>query len=530
MAKESKDGWSSRIGVIMAVAGSAVGLGNFLRFPGKAYDNGGGAFMIPYFVALLLLGIPLCWAEWSMGRYGGRKGFNSGPGIFTVLWRHPLAKYFGTMTVIIPLCVYFYYIVIEAWCLSYAWSYLTGALMQGNDTAVYQNHFLAVTGEGQDGVLFGFHSNTLVCLLITFLLNYVVVFRGLSGGIEKFCNVAMPLMALCAIFVLVRVLTLGTPNPELPDQNVLNGLGKMWNPPERLSDTLTNPKAWLAAAGQIFFTLSVGFGVIIHYASYLKKNDDVALSGITASAVNETFEVCLGGLITITAAFIFLGAGFAQYTSSSFSLGFNALPNVFANMPGGQFFGFVWFFMLFLAAITSSLSMLQPVNAFFKEAMGWNQAKSTAFLFALTLVGTGYVVYFSQGLRALDAIDFWAGEFFIVVLAIIQAIFYGWVLGVEKGKEELDRGALLKVPGFVQWILKYVTPVFLLVLLVANFIPPDANTPSNIMKRLGQASDPVVGGALGIVIGAIVICAVIATIGEKRWKASGRYAEQHPDH
>ncbi|MFO0943845.1 MAG: hypothetical protein U0930_24175 [Pirellulales bacterium] len=131
MSKESAEGWSSRIGVIMAVAGSAVGLGNFLRFPGKAYENGGGAFMIPYFVALLLLGIPLCWAEWSMGRYGGRRGFNSGPGIFTVLWKNPLSKYFGTMTVLIPLCVYFYYIVIEAWCLMYAWDYLTGALMQG---------------------------------------------------------------------------------------------------------------------------------------------------------------------------------------------------------------------------------------------------------------------------------------------------------------------------------------------------------------------------------------------------------------
>ncbi len=458
MSKESAEGWSSRIGVIMAVAGSAVGLGNFLRFPGKAYENGGGAFMIPYFVALLLLGIPLCWAEWSMGRYGGRRGFNSGPGIFTVLWRNPLSKYFGTMTVLIPLCVYFYYIVIEAWCLMYAWEYLTGALMQGNAPEIYKAFFGASTGAVEDGSLFSSGYKTLVFVGITFVINFLVVFRGLSGGIEKFCNIAMPLMALCAICVLVRVLTLGTPDPNLPEQNVLNGLGMMWNPPEDVSTTLMNPKTWLAAAGQIFFTLSVGFGVIIHYASYVKPKDDVALSGITASAVNEFFEVCLGGLITITAAFIFLGANIASYTSSSFSLGFNALPNVFASMPGGQFFGFVWFFMLFLAAITSSLSMLQPVNAFFKESLGISQSKSISMLLIITVIGTGYIIYFTKDLRALDAIDFWAGEFFIVVLAIIQAIFYGWVLGVKKGKAELDEGAQLKIPNFVQFVLKYITP------------------------------------------------------------------------
>lgn len=530
MSEKPSEGWSSRIGVIMAVAGSAVGLGNFLRFPGKAYENGGGAFMIPYFVALLLLGIPLCWAEWSMGRFGGSKGFNSAPGIFSVLWRNPLSKYIGTLAVLIPMCVYFYYIVIESWCLMYAWDYLTGYLIKGTDLAEYKKYFELTTGVDADGSLFGIGIKSLIFLAITFVVNFAIVFRGLSGGIEKFCNIAMPLMALCAVCVLVRVLTLGTPNPELPDQNVLNGLGKMWNPPAtgvEFQETLLNPKTWLAAAGQIFFTLSVGFGVIINYASYLKKNDDIALSGITASAVNEFFEVCLGGLITITAAFIFIGAGISAYTSSSFSLGFNALPNVFASMPGGQFFGAIWFFMLFLAAITSSLSMLQPVNAFLKESLAVSQAKATGILFAVTLIGTGYIVYFSKGLRALDAIDFWAGEFLIVVLATVQAIFYGWILGVEKGKAELDRGALLKVPGFIQFILKYVTPIFLIVLLATNFIPTKAGENSNIYNRvIALTEDSVVGGAVGIVVLSFVFCCVVAYLGGKRWEAEGRYKDR----
>ena len=159
-------------------------------------------------------------------------------------------------------------------------------------------------------------------------------------------------MAVCAMIVLFRVLTLGTPNPALPDQNVLNALGYMWNPD---FTKLLNPQAWIAAAGQIFFSLSVGFGVIINYASYLKKKDDVVLSGLTASATNELFEVGFGGMITLTAAYIFLGAHMtaAVATSGTFNLGFQTLPVVFSQMgPIGNFIGATWFFMLFPVSYT----------------------------------------------------------------------------------------------------------------------------------------------------------------------------------
>ena len=155
-----------------------------------------------------------------------------------------------------------------------------------------------------------------------------------------------------ALVVLGRVLTLGTPNPELPEQNLLNGLGFMWNP-GHVGEQLLNPELWLAAAGQVFFSLSVGFGVILNYASYLKKKDDIALSGLTASSTNELFEVGFGGLITVTATFVFLGA--SGVGGSTFGLGFNTLPVVFEHMgSAGRFIGFAWFFLLFLAAITSS--------------------------------------------------------------------------------------------------------------------------------------------------------------------------------
>jgi neurotransmitter:Na+ symporter, NSS family len=479
--------WATRIGVILAVAGSAVGLGNFLRFPGQAAQNGGGAFMVPYFISLLVLGIPLCWAEWTLGRYGGGLGFNSAPGIYSTIWRHRFAKYLGALALLVPLIIYMYYVLIEAWCLGYAFNYLTGDLLVGKGGEIdriiaqakeaapagavdvettsqaFKTFFDNFVGKTSDGFALGGHGGKWLWVLVAiFTFNFFLIYRGVTKGIERFCQVAMPLMAVLAMIVLVRVLTLGTPDPAKPDQSVLGGLNFMWNPDFRV---LKNPEAWLDAAGQIFFSLSVGFGIIVNYASYLKKEDDIALSGLTSSSVNEFFEVCLGGMITLPVAFIFLGAAATDFTGSAFALGFNALPNVFTRMWGGQLFGFLWYFVLFIAAVTSSVSMLQPVIAFLEEGFGLRRHASAAFLGLITALGVGFVLYFSKDLVALDTMDFWVGSVFILLLALVQSLLYGWALGIKRGDEELHRGAHIRIPRFVQYMLKYVVPLFLLAIL-----------------------------------------------------------------
>ena len=326
-----------------------------------------------------------------MGRYAGVRGFNSAPGIFSVIWRNPLAKYFGGLALLIPLIIYMYYVLIEAWCLGYAIHYLTGDLMKGPDAEAYSNFFSTFVGVDKDGALLDSGSHKwLFMLVMTFCINFVLIYRGVSRGIELFCRIAMPIMVLLAFIVLIRVLTLGVPDPSKPDQSVLGGLGFMWNPQ---TEKLWDPQTWLKASGQIFFSLSVGFGIIINYASYLRRGDDVVLSGLTSSSMNEFFEVCLGGLITLPAAFIFLGTAAGDF--GTFGLGFVALPNVFAMMPAGRLVGFLWFFMLFVAAITSSVSMLQPVIAFFEEGFGLRRHASVTVLGLVTAVGCGFVVYFS---------------------------------------------------------------------------------------------------------------------------------------
>ncbi len=521
--------WGTRIGVILAVMGSAVGLGNFLRFPGLAAQYEGGAFMVPYFLALLVLGLPLAWAEWAMGRFGGRHGYNSTPGIYRSIWRNRAAPYFGVLGMIVPVIIYMYYVLIESWCLAYAWFYLSGtmartgeaaaALASGGDElagkAAYGTLFENYVGAGANGTAFS--GSALVFLLICFVLNFALIYAGLRRGIERFCLIAMPALVLCALLVLLRVLTL---------PGALGGLGYMWNPRGRVINgeqvgfwtLLLDGDMWLQATGQIFFTLSVGFGIIITYSSYLRRDDDIALSSLTSAAGNQFCEVALGGLITIPAAFIFLGvAGILATKGSSFNLGFVTLPMVFELMPLGYVAGFLFFFLLFLAAVTSSLSMLQPAIALLEEGLGLQRRVSVAILGLITLCGTLFVLFFSAGTVALDTLDFWVGTFCIFVLALFQTVLFGWVLGPRRGMEEIDRGSQMRVPRAVGWMLKYVAPFYLLVVFVA-FIVQNVRK-DRVDNRFAQVLDqPIVAASIGFILLVAALFALLISRAVKRWR------------
>lgn len=513
---QTRQYWATRLGVIMAVTGSAVGLGNFLRFPGKAAQYEGGAFMIPYFVALLLLGLPMAWAEWAMGRYGGRLGYNSSPGIYRAICRSDAAAYIGVLGLLIPVGIYMYYILIESWCLGYAWNIAVGNLSLGStDPALYQNFLANFTGLKEHGGLFSQEGiPTLIFLAICIFLNFFFIYRGLQKGIERFCLWAMPALVLCALIVVIRVLTLGTPNPDKPELNVLNGLGFMWNPRTQTKgflESLANGQMWLEAAGQIFFSLSVGLGVIVNYASYVREDDDIALSALTSCAGNEFCEVALGGLMTVPAAFVFFGA--AAVTGSAFSLGFLTLPMVFASMPLGRLVGTLFFSLLFLAALTSSLSMLQPAIALLEEGLGLGRRAAVSLLGFITLVGTGFVMYFSKNLLALDTFDFWVGTLAIYLLATFQIILFGWVLGLDRGMAEINRGAEIRIPYWIGWIIKYISPVYL-ILIFLFFLYQNA-----AVKIQQLFSDHIAMLSVGFIILVAALFGFFIAASIRRWRA-----------
>jgi len=486
-----KQQWGSRLGIIMAVAGSAVGLGNFLRFPVQAAQNGGGAFMIPYFVALLLLGLPLMWIEWTLGRYGGGFGHSTAPGIFhSMLNKNRFIKYFGVIGIFGPLVIFIYYTYIESWLLAYSFFSITGKYSGAATQEAMKSFLSGYQGLEKNEFFTGGLETAYGFFLATFLMNITVIYWGIKGGIERVCKVAMPMLLIFGLIVMIRVLTLGAPSPEHPDWNVGRGFGYLWNPDFR---ALLSAKTWLAAAGQIFFTLSVGIGVILTYASYLKKQDDVVLSGLTSVGTNEMAEVVIGGSIIIPAAFAFFGPGQIEAVarSGSFNLGFVTMPLIFQHIPLGALFAFLWFMLLFLAGITSSVSLAQPAVAFLEDEFNLSRKKSV-WIFGIAAFLLCQPAIFGLARGVVDELDFWGGTFCLVLFGTVETILFAWFFGMDKAWDEIHQGADLRVPGIYKWIIRYVTPVFLLVILITWLQQEGLST--LLMKNVPEANKPYILG------------------------------------
>jgi NSS family neurotransmitter:Na+ symporter len=503
--------WGTKVGVVLAVAGSAVGLGNFLRFPVQAAKNGGGAFIIPYLIIFVLVGIPLVWAEWTAGRFGGGYGHSTSPGIFQALWRkNRFIKYLGIGGIFGPFLIYMYYVYIESWCLAYAYYSISGQL-SGLSSSGFVDFLANFQGAATTGAFAG-TVPSVIFFLITFFLNMMVTYFGICGGIEKLCNIAMPLLLLFGIVLAVRVITLFAPDPLHPDWSSINGLGFLWNPD---FSALKSAKVWMAAAGQIFFTLSVGIGVILTYSSYLRRKDDVALSGLAAGSTNEFAEVILGGSIVIPAAFIFFGPGdiVRIANSGAFDLGFVTMPQIFTQIPLGAIFSFLWFFMLFLAGITSSVSIVQPSVAFLEDEYKLTRQKSVrifaVFAFILCLPA---VLFLHRGV--LDDLDFWGGNFIIVISATIEVILLAWIFGINKAWDELHTGAKIRVPRIFRFIIKFITPAILLGIL-GYYLATDWWDVIT-MKGVSGTNVPYILGMRVVLLGILVLLAVLIWIAWRR--------------
>lgn len=458
MTMVQKDSWGSRVGLVLAMAGNAVGLGNFLRFPVQAIQNGGGAFIIPYLVCFLLMGIPLLWVEWSMGRFGGRHGHHSTPFILHQMDpKRALWKYIGVFGIFTNLAVASYYCYLESWTLSYIWHSIAGTFQgqSAEQVAAFFGHYVdpgtTTTGIPYESILFW-----LLCLA----LNTWILARGLQGGVEKVAKVGMPLLILFGIFLAVRGVTLKAgESGAIHDGTV--GLNFLWTPDY---SSIWSGKVWLAAAGQIFFTLSVGMGSIQCYASYVRKKDDIALNAMSAGWMNEFVEVVLGAAIIIPISIGYLGIEkVVELTQTGgLGLGFRTLPYLFTQWGPllAAIAGLCWFGLLFFAGITSSLAMGTPVMGFLKDEFGWKHRPAAWFFGGLVLLlGLPCVIWFQEGV--FDEYDYWAGTVSLVVFALFEIILFAWVFGIDKGWAEINHGADIKVPIVFKYIIKYVTPLFL---------------------------------------------------------------------
>ncbi|HKY31753.1 MAG TPA: sodium-dependent transporter [Candidatus Polarisedimenticolia bacterium] len=462
----TRENWGTRVGLVLAMAGNAVGLGNFLRFPAQAAQNGGGAFLIPYLISFVLMGIPLLWVEWAIGRHGGQFGHHSAPGMFDRMGRQKWLKYVGVFGLFTNLCVAAYYCYIESWALAYVYHSITGTFQELAPTEFFPRYL----GQHEDS-LFALPVEAFAWFIMTLVLNVWILSRGLAKGIEIAAKIGMPLLILFGIVLALRGLTLQPGDPNVV-QSPLVGLNFVWNPD---LTGLANPSTWLAAAGQVFFTLSVGMGSIHCYAAYVGRKQDIALNAASAGWMNEFVEVVLGGSILIPIATAYLGLQAVQAATaggSGFGLGFLTLPTLFNHW--GWFApvaGAMWFGLLFFAGITSSLAMGQPVMAFLEDEFGVARPRA-ALMFGAATFALGFVCVWLYPGGSFDQFDFWTGTFALVVFALGEAFIFAYIFGMEKGWDEITRGADMRVPGIFRYVIKYVTPVFILVIFIGAMIRP----------------------------------------------------------
>lgn len=465
------ESWGSRIGLILAMAGNAVGFGNFLRFPVQAINNGGGAFIIPYLVSFLLLGIPLLLIEWSTGRFGGALGHHSTPFILDKMDKKKVWKYVGVFGIFSNLAIAAYYCYLESWTISYIWHSIIGTFkgMNQHEVSSFFDSYLDVAHSTS-----GIPYEAVVFYILCLTLNVWILSKGLSNGVEKAAKIGMPLLIIFGLFLAIKGVMI-----KEGENNAINdgwvGLSFLWTPNY---SSLLDPKVWFAAAGQIFFTLSVGMGTIQCYASYMKKKDDIALNSMSAGFMNEFVEIVLGGTIITSIAIGYLGVDKVTelVKMGGLGLGFRTMPFLFQQwgevmsvIAGVAFFG-----LLFFAGITSSLAMGTPVLGFFQDEYGWSRKKAArAFGFLILALGLPTVLFFQKGV--FDEYDYWGGTVALFTFAMLETILFAWFFGMKKGWIEITYAAELKIPVCYKYIIKFITPILLIIIFVGALISPKDN-------------------------------------------------------
>ncbi|MDW8334616.1 MAG: sodium:calcium symporter, partial [Bacteroidia bacterium] len=409
----------------------------------------------------VILGLPLLWVEWAMGRYGGARGRHSTPGMFYEIGKKAFWKYFGVLGVFCSLAVCGYYCYIESWALAYWMHSLRGSFAGMSQSQVAQ-FFVEYTSSGGENVAF---------FLFCVALNAWILSRGVRGGIEWAAKLGLPLLVLAAMFLAVRALTLGrsVAPPGCSDCDAVLGVQFLWQPrPEGWLD----PKVWFAAAGQVFFTLGPGFGMIHTYASYMRADEDVVVASAAVASANTFVEVCLGGAIVVPIAVAALGLGWLMQ-NAGFSIAFQTMPFLFEGW--GPFWGVLgggaWFALLFLAGLTSTIAMGAPWMAFVAEHYGKSRRFGALTFALLTLfVGLPTVLFFHRG--ALDEYDYWTGSFALVVMGFVECVLFAWVFGADKAWQEITRGALRRPPRFFRHVIRYATVGVLGIVLFATIFKP----------------------------------------------------------
>ena len=396
--------FSGRQAFIMAAIGSAVGLGNIWRFPYATYENGGGAFIIPYIVALLTAGIPLLFLDFAIGhRHRG-----GAPLSFRRLNKH--FETFGWWQVMVNVIIGVYYAVVLGWAAIY--TYFSFAKTWGDKPADFFIGEFLKAGDIANGISFEFVGMVIGPLIAVWLISLVVLALGVEKGIAKSSSILMPVLVVMFLVLVVYSLTL---------PGAAKGLDALFTPNW---EKLAEPSVWIAAYGQIFFSLSICFGIMITYSSYLKKDSDLTGTGLVVGFANSSFEVLAG--IGVFAALGFMATASGQEVSEvakgGIGLAFIAFPTIINEAPLGSALGVLFFGSLTFAALTSFISVIEVIISAIQDKLRLRRAKAT-FVVGLPMMVVSVILFgTTTGLPMLDVFDKFVNYFGIVAVAFVSLI------------------------------------------------------------------------------------------------------------
>lgn len=447
--------WASSIGFVLAAAGSAVGLGNIWKFPGKAYNGGGSAFILIYIIIVALIGTSVMLAEFAVGRHGQKSPFGAFGKINNGKW-----KWVGALGLITGFIIVSYYVQVGGWVLKYIVAYLTDSAAVFADPKGYFFNVLGVNG-------LPFEAAFIYPLIFIFVCMFII-FKGVEGGIEKVNKVLMPGLFVLLIILTVRSVTL---------PGAMEGVKYLIVP----DFTKVNINTFMSALGQAFFSLSLGMGIMSTYGSYVSKEENLIK--------NTGIVCCIDTMVAILAGFMIIPAVFAMGVEPGMGGGFAfvSLAGVFQGMPLGFLFGALFYCLLLFAAITSAISLMEGPVSYLVEEHRIPRKKATIMI-SLVMFGIGVFYTLSQaylpikgvwfdGANGLsypifgDFLEFVTDRLLIPVTAIASCIYVGWAWSPKKAAEELKIGGKeFKLEKVWTVLVKYIAPAAIVIILIGGLV------------------------------------------------------------
>jgi NSS family neurotransmitter:Na+ symporter len=485
---EGRERWTSRSSFIIASIGAAIGLGNVWRFPYICYENGGGAFLIPYFIALLTAGIPLMMLEYGLGR----KMQAGAPTAFAKVRKG--VEWVGWLSLMVVMLIFLFYPVIMAWCVDYI-TYAFNLGWGADATTFFERDFLQLSGG--PGVLGGIRWPIVIGLAIVWLAIYLSLFKGLKA-LSKivFYTVITPWVIL--VIMVIRGLTL---------PGAIEGL-KFYLTPN--FSILLNARVWLAAYGQIFFTLSLAMGTMIVYSSYLPRKSDIANNSFIVSLANCGTSFFAGFAVFSILGYLAqaMGVGVPEVTKSGFGLAFITYPTAIRLLPFiPAFFGILFFLLLLTLGIDSAFSQIEPFVAGFTDKWGFNKKWVLPIVCVCGFL-IGVVFTTRGGYYWLDIVDYFANTFGLTLVGLLECIVIGYIYKAQKMREYVNEVSEFRIGRWWDICIMVITPLILGVSLILSIVT---------LIQKGYGGYPAWVTVIGVIItiGIIVLSLVLMSIRAK---------------